>query len=353
MLTAISKKEKHISAFYQFLKGTHPKAHSDVKFLPRDVLEIILKEYVFKSFDYIEMIECGLNTFFYQKMYIEPNLLSENYIQGSVMACITHGNVEVLTWLFDEAKKRNVKIKSRNLIDVTAKHGHLHVIKFLHTTYQEIASAVEVCTSFAMDWAAGNGYLDVVMWLQNNRSEGCTYRAMDSAAYSGHLHVVEWLHENRNEGCTHRAMDWAASKGYLHVVEWLHFNRTEGCTSHAMDYAAFSGHLHVVKFLHKNRTEGCSTYAMNMAARNGHLEVVEWLHFNRSEGCTTEAMDLAAAENGHLRIIKFLHEHRTEGCTEKAKIWALKFKHAHVLEWLRVHYPQFFDEENERIASQA
>ena len=317
MLTSISKKEQHISAFYEFLKVTHPKAQSDLKYIPRDVLEIILTEYVFKSFDPLEMIECGLNTFFFKKMCIQPNLCSQNNIQKCVTACCEHGNVEVLTWLFSETKKRNVKITARHLIDVAAKHGHLDVIKFLHFTHQENVSAEEVCTFYAMNWAARNGHID----------------------------VVEWLHVNRKEGCTIDAMDWAAERGHLHVVEWLHENRTEGCSSGAMSMAAIFGHLDVVKWLHNNRKEGCSRYAMNWAAEYGHLHVVEWLHINRSEGCTTDAMDLAA-EYGHLDILQFLHENRTEGCTEKAKSSAERNNRHHVLDWLRVHYPQFFDKEN-------
>ena len=77
-----------------------------------------------------------------------------------------------------------------------------------------------------MVWAASNGYLDVVKWLHENRTEGCTTHAMDLAADNGQLDVIKWLHENCTEGCT--------------TNEWLHQNRTEGCTTRAMDGAASS-----------------------------------------------------------------------------------------------------------------
>ena len=41
------------------------------------------------------------------------------------------------------------------------------------------------------------------------------------ASKKGYLNVVQWLHENRSEGCTHWAMDWAAENGHLDVVKYL------------------------------------------------------------------------------------------------------------------------------------
>ena len=67
--------------------------------------------------------------------------------------------------------------------------------------------------------------------------------------------------------------NWACEHGYLDVVKFLHENRTEGCTTDAMDSASENGHLDIVKFLHENRTEGCTTDAMV----TGHLNIVQWL----------------------------------------------------------------------------
>ena len=48
-----------------------------------------------------------------------------------------------------------------------------------------------------MNFAAENGYLEVVKWLSENRKEGCTEYAMDYAVKNGHLEVVKWLSENK------------------------------------------------------------------------------------------------------------------------------------------------------------
>ena len=49
----------------------------------------------------------------------------------------------------------------------------------------------------AMDYAAGDGRLDVVKWLHDNRTEGCSIWAMNLAAENGHLDVFEFLYKNK------------------------------------------------------------------------------------------------------------------------------------------------------------
>lgn len=78
--------------------------------------------------------------------------------------------------------------------------------------------------SLAMDYAAGNGHLEM-QWLSVNRKAGSTTKAMDAAAASDYLDVVKWLHSNRTERCTTRDLDSAAKSGHLEVVS---ANRSEG-----------------------------------------------------------------------------------------------------------------------------
>lgn len=53
---------------------------------------------------------------------------------------------------------------------------------------------------------------------------GMHHEAMDTAAARGYLEMVQWLHENRSEGCTRKAMAVAACEGYLEMIQWLHDN---------------------------------------------------------------------------------------------------------------------------------
>ncbi|OQR98130.1 hypothetical protein THRCLA_06783 [Thraustotheca clavata] len=94
--------------------------------------------------------------------------------------------------------------------------GHLGIVQRL------INASKNVWTPEAMDLAAMNGYLDIVIWLHNlENGPGCTIKAMDGAATYGHLQVVEFLNENRSEGCTFTALKMGASNGYSKVVEYL------------------------------------------------------------------------------------------------------------------------------------
>lgn len=93
-----------------------------------------------------------------------------------------------------------------------------------------------------------------------------------TALENGDLATIIAKHNSGSAFNAH-IMDRAAQLGYLDIVKFLHENRTEGCSNGAMDLAAEHGHIHVVKFLQENRTEGCTEYAIV----NGNLEIVEYL----------------------------------------------------------------------------
>ncbi len=254
--------------------------------------------------------------------YILEYLDNQSYHNCLLTATIFH-TYRLNNTNYDRYLWRKYKEK---FIDKLAKIGDLEGIKFL-------TKLNYTCTVEAIHVAAFKGYLDIVKWLHQNRTEGCTTDAMDCAAGGGHLDIVKWLDNNRTEGCTTDAMDCAAGGGYLDIVKWLHNNRTEGCTMRAMNYAASQDHLDIVKWLHKNRTEGCTTDAMDNAAMDGHLDVIKWLHENRTEGCTEQAIDWAA-KYGRLDVIRWLYHNRIEGCTQRAIINAILENNYCVADWL-------------------
>lgn len=79
-----------------------------------------------------------------------------------------------------------------NDIDTYAKQGNLEMI--IRCNNQDTK-----CSVWAMDFAATYGYLDVVKWLHENRTEGCTQYAMNMACQNGHFEVVKWLHKNQQQ----------------------------------------------------------------------------------------------------------------------------------------------------------
>jgi hypothetical protein len=134
-------------------------------------------------------------------------------------------------------------------------------------------------------------------------------------------------------------MDDAATYGFLEVVRYLHQNRTEGCTTLAMNGASGNGHLEVVKFLHENRTEGCTLIGLDMAVRNGYLEVVKFLNENRKEIERAEwygTMVDVVAECGHLEVLKYICEARKD-IGKKAQKMFKDFRDFNIVLYLHQH----------------
>ncbi|KAG1693003.1 hypothetical protein DVH05_024039 [Phytophthora capsici] len=147
------------------------------------------------------------------------------------------GHLPVVKWLHTNRQDEC----STDAMDVAAHNGNLDVVKWLHD------NRTEGCTVYAMTYAAINGHLDVVKWL-HEIGKSCSAYTMDSVT---DFDVLKWLHENLHGGwlCSTRAIDKAAGLGRLDLVVWLHENRTEGYTTHAIELAAKNGHLDVVKWL--------------------------------------------------------------------------------------------------------
>ncbi|EGG22235.1 hypothetical protein DFA_04353 [Cavenderia fasciculata] len=224
------------------------------------------------------------------------------------------------------------EVCTTDAMDFAAGNGYFEMVKFLHEHRSEGA------TTKAMNWAARNGFINIVKYLAEHRSEGATTDAIDGAAENGHIDVIRYLQEHRSEGATSNAMDWAAENGHIDVIRYLHFNRTEGASTNAMDGAAEKGYIEVVKFLQEHRSEGATTSAMDRAAGNGHIEVVKYLSEHRSEGATTDALD-NASKNGHIEMVKFLYNiHRTEGTTSDALCNAASNGHIEIIKFLCQHF---------------
>ena len=71
----------------------------------------------------------------------------------------------------------------------------------------------------AVNFAAGNGHLQVLQWLAE-RNILPTQVGANLAAENGQLQVLEWL-AARNILPTEDGANWAAGNGHLQVLEWL------------------------------------------------------------------------------------------------------------------------------------
>lgn len=216
-------------------------------------LEHLIKEYLLPKQKWSDLHHILLADESYFVHEITATKQRKHNIKYSVNAwllAVQKGYLKLIQWMYSFL---NTKDKDQlasafvtgpvSSLDIAAGCGHLELVQWFHTVYQDKAS------TYAMDWAAFGGYLDIVKWLHFNRTEGCTTDAMDSAARRGHLDVVKWLHCNRKEGCTTNAMDYASSLGFFKIVAWLHQNRTEGYTARAWKWAQVNGHFVIAKYL--------------------------------------------------------------------------------------------------------
>ncbi|OQR94384.1 hypothetical protein THRCLA_08188 [Thraustotheca clavata] len=295
--------------------------------------------------------------------------------------------------------------------------GHLEIIKIL------INASRKVLTKEAMDLAAMNGYLDVIKIFHCiENGPRCTTKAMDGAAAFDHLEVVQFLNENRSEGCTSKALNDAANNGYAKVVQicpkyyGINCHRAKGEKDYIGVIRCLSNHnfteidevlvktaikskpLPTIKFLYNENIHGITTKildtvirtgdkaairhaleailiednksislldhdeeeinpwapldnqdllrhlnwsdnhwnncnAMDIAAAFGDFDTVKLLHRTGIKCCTVESMNNAAAI-GRLDIVEWLHTHRTEGCNINAMTYAVAGRHFKIVKWL-------------------
>ncbi|OQR99245.1 hypothetical protein THRCLA_06572, partial [Thraustotheca clavata] len=272
-------------------------------------------------------------------------------------------------------------------MDIVALHGYLDFLEYLH--HRNFAG---ICSEEAMALAAGAGHLNVVIFLNENRTEGCSTHAIDFAAAHGHLEIIKYLLAERTEGGTQKALDEACLNGHLDVVSYLFDSditwiekvnnvyalnaaastgqlevvkylctRSYGEPFLAIDFAVEYGQIAVARYLHQEygayskipptdadmmaylqTTKHASLWSMNpldfSAGENRH-DLIEWFSSTRETLYTTKAMDLAAS-NGHFDMVQWLYENRTEGCTSDALDYAAGNGHIDILQFLHDAYQQ-------------
>ncbi|ETK72376.1 hypothetical protein L915_20520 [Phytophthora nicotianae] len=158
-------------------------------------------------------------------------LFDQGLTDGSLLAmhnAIDKGQVSSVEWLlghfsFDEYRKTG------EAIDKSAEYGHLAMLEFFHEvdstrSYEDVETKRRridppiswwVHAKDPIYWAAKSGHIEILEWIQANRSQKCLPDSIDIAAKYGHLEVTKWLHQHRTEGCTNMALVQAAKLGHL------------------------------------------------------------------------------------------------------------------------------------------
>ena len=135
-----------------------------------------------------------------------------------------------------------------------------------------------------MAWAAGNGDLELLQWLQQ---QDCPwdYHSCEQAAEKGHVHVLQWLYDHKYIWTNHvwaRAIKRiAVTRADFKVLQWVVTNLVDPTDS--TDYpmchiAAREGNLHALQWLRAQTPPfPWSMETCENAAYDGHTEVLQWL----------------------------------------------------------------------------
>ncbi|OQS02341.1 hypothetical protein THRCLA_05275 [Thraustotheca clavata] len=235
-----------------------------------------------------------------------------------------YGLLDIVKWLHEVQGFVSTSI----IVEVAQVRGYKHIVRYLNT--------IEWLTSSPLNLAAICGHLEIVKLLMNASKTAWCSEAMDLAAMNSNIDVMKFNHHIENgPGSTTAAMDGAATSGHLEVVEFLNENRTEGCTSKALNEAIYKGYANVVQYLKKeHEVQYSRSYEYHMIMQT----ILRVRSFNRDFGSTvmqwillrqwypheqeqyclsmygnqpaieiycSVAVDLAAS-NGHISIVKNL-----------------------------------------------
>lgn len=207
-----------------------------------------------------------------------------------------NGDIETVQFLHQAAGRL---ICTSNALDAAAWNGDLDLVRYLHAHGAP-------CSMLALEGAVRGGHFDVMVFLMTQRTVSASQPLIDKAVAKGGLRMVQYLHTHPLPGvvmCTRKAMDDAAQLNSMDVVRFLQENRTEGCSERAIALSAQHGHFRMVKYLYAHGAP-CTPAAVDMAATNGHLDIVRYL-INRNVGPTAEALT-GAATFGHIKVVRFL-----------------------------------------------
>lgn len=159
---------------------------------------------------------------------------------------------------------------------LNASQGNLHMVEY----YFYLGATAKWKSLYV---SAKNGHLNIVKYLLNKYE----YEDPDgidpliAAAKRGHIEIVKLLIENvyifgsdKNE-----ALINAAAKGHLEIVIFLIENSADinADGNKSLQLSAKNGHLEVVKFLLSKNTNDKKYLALRLSVENGHLEIVKIL----------------------------------------------------------------------------
>lgn len=223
-------------------------------------------------------------------------------------------------------------------------HGQLHVLEFLHTEWPTKVEEDATDATDAIARVAAQGRMDIVEWVVESKGPYAVgWGAMDAAAADDHMDIVLYLDGIVGNRCTRRGLELAALNGHVSVVIWLHENRYELRHFRMLENAIRGGHLPVVQYIMQNVALAVSWVqdSMKAAVRFGQVQVLEWVHeFTDQEIELRTSWLFDVARDGHLGVLQWLHDRGHDvHCSDAFVIrGAAAGGHRHIIEWVYANY---------------
>ena len=108
-------------------------------------------------------------------------------------------------------------------------------------------------------------------WARDPSTSDC----INGLAKHGHLHVLRWLWPRKSTRFEFRRVGAiAARSGHLDVLQWAH-DRCGPKSPDVCDWAAWNGHLEVLQWA-RAAEYPWSPGTCSLAAQHGHLDVLQW-----------------------------------------------------------------------------
>lgn len=195
-------------------------------------------------------------------------------------------------------------------IDFAAKNGNLNIVKYLNEN--GIKS-----TYNTFDYSIIYGHLKIVKYLYEN-GLNCTRIALNDAVKNGNFEIIKFLynnncHKNFNSDSIYddefdddfNILEWTCKYGNTEIFKFL-YDKGEECSLEVniMDMACQYNRLKIVKFLYEKNEQ--INKGMTLACRNGHAEIVYFL-YDKGESFTNDSIKYIH-KNGYYNLIKFLND---------------------------------------------
>jgi hypothetical protein len=222
------------------------------------------------------------------------------------IAAARHGHLHVLKYM------RSSEIpcpSSYKAYVAAAEGGHTNVMQLLHAQFQP-GNYVNTLAAYA---AAKHGRLNVIKWMKNKNafSDVSMYNDIAStAAYYGHISILRWflLHEQPSAVLNNVTSNASARGGSVRAIQWLYEHECPmSAISCANGVCEGTGSMPMISWILNNLPiqHTWNTDMLIVAAGNGHVDIVEWLHYTMFVPWDIRAPTLAA-KNGQITMLRWL-----------------------------------------------